>query len=44
MVAVDNGRVTDGVDLEVLLVIDSLAQSRQLDAARNGVQGMGLKH
>ena len=44
MVAADDGRVMDGIDLEVLLAIDGLGWRRQLDAAGNGVWGMGLEH
>ena len=40
----DNGGVTDGIDLEMLLAVDSLRWRRQLDMVRNGVCGMGLKH
>ena len=44
MVAVGDGRVTDGVDHKMLLTVDGLRQRRQLDSARNGVQGIGLEH
>ena len=37
MVVVDNGGVMDGIDLKVLLAVNSLGQRRQLDAAGNGV-------
>ena len=44
MVAADDGEVMDGIDLEMLLAVDSLGQRRQLDMARNGVRSMRFEH